>query len=285
MNEGFGIGLRTEHYQEVLDGRASEPDGADWFEVISENYMDTGGRPLAVLEAVRRDRLVVLHGVGLSIGSTDPVSGRYLERLKALIERIQPPLVSDHLCWTGVGGHNTHDLLPMPHTAGAIDHVVRRVSQVQEVLGRQILLENISSYIWYEQSEMPEWEFLSAIVKKSGCGILLDVNNIYVNSVNHNFDPTEFVRNVPLESVHQIHLAGYTDMGTYLFDTHNALVSPPVWELYKTTIARLGRLVPTLVEWDSELPPLADLLAENGRARRAAAAALAGARNPQKVAV
>ncbi len=273
MTLGYGIGLRAEHYQPVLEGRAS---AADWFEVISENYMDTGGRPLAVLERVRQDRPVVLHGVGLSIGSVDPLSEQYLTRLKQLAGRIEPPLVSDHLCWTGTGGHNTHDLIPLPHTAEAIEHVARRVVQVQESLGRQILLENISSYIWYEQSEMPEWEFLAEITKRSGCGILLDVNNVYVNSVNHSFDPARFIDSIPAESVRQIHLAGHTDMGSYLFDTHNAPICPEVWSLYGRAIGRLGREVPTLIEWDSELPPVDELLAEAGRAREASERALMG---------
>ncbi len=270
---GYGVGLRTDHYRDVLEGNARE---AGWFEVISENYMDTSGRPLAVLETVRRDRPVVLHGVGLSIGSTDPLQPEYLERLKVLVERIEPPFVSDHLCWTGAGGRNTHDLLPMPHTEEAIAHIVCRVGEVQEFLGRQILLENISSYIWYEQSEMPEWEFLAEIVRRSGCGILLDVNNIYVNSVNHGFDPWSFVRSVPEASVQQIHLAGHTDMGSYLFDTHNAPVCEAVWNLYRRTIAHFGREVPTLIEWDSELPPVSELMDECRRAKEAARSALAG---------
>ncbi|MCW5829988.1 MAG: DUF692 domain-containing protein [Deltaproteobacteria bacterium] len=275
MNNAFGIGLRSEHYQDVLDGRADGLGRIGWFEVISENYMDTQGRPLAVLEQVRRDRPVALHGVGLSIGSTDPLSPAYLGRLSALIGRIGPVIVSDHLCWTGVGGRITHDLLPLPHTEEAITHVARRLIEVQERLGRQILMENISSYIWYEQSEMPEWEFLGEIVRRSGCGILLDVNNIHVNSVNHGFDPLEFVRNIPGEAVGQIHLAGHTDMGTYLFDTHSAPVCDAVWELYGQTVAHLGREIPTLIERDAEIPPLAVLIAESERARTVSDRALA----------
>jgi uncharacterized protein (UPF0276 family) len=265
---GFGAGLRADHYNDVLGSRPS----VDWFEAISENYMDTGGRPLAILEAVRRDYPVALHGVGLSIGSVDPLNERYLERLSALVRRLEPALVTDHLCWTGVDGRSLFDLLPMPYTEEALAHVGARVRRVQERLGRRILLENPSTYIEYRVSMMPEHEFLAAVAEQADCGILLDVNNVYVSATNHGFDPYAYIDAIPVARVGQVHLAGYTDTGSYLFDTHSAPVADSVWDLYAHAVRRFG-MVSTLVEWDAELPPMARLCEEVDRARQVARAA------------
>ncbi|RMD85202.1 MAG: DUF692 domain-containing protein [Candidatus Dadabacteria bacterium] len=262
---GFGVGLRSEHYNEVLHERP----GVDWFEAISENYMDSQGRPLAVLEAVRRDYPVALHGVGLSIGSSDPLDERYLARLAGLIERIDPLLVTDHLCWTGVGGRSLFDLLPLPYTQEVLDYVVARVVAVQERLGRRILLENASTYIDYRCSQMPEYEFLAALAERADCGILLDVNNVYVSATNHGFDPEAYIDAIPAERVGQIHLAGHTDLGDYLFDTHSAPVCERVWQLYERAVARIGP-VSTLIEWDADIPPFERLLEESEHARAVA---------------
>lgn len=259
---GCGVGLRTEHFESIT----TEWPQVDWFEAISENFMDSGGRPLHILERVRQRYPVALHGVSLSIGSTDPLNPQYLERLKALADRIEPAIVSDHLCWTGVDGQNLHDLLPLPLTQEAVDHVVARVQHVQAFLGRRILLENVSTYVTYRHSTMPEWEFLTMIARRSGCGILLDLNNVYVNAFNHQFDPEEYLRHVPGELVGQFHLAGHTDCGSYLFDTHSAQVSDPVWALYRQALQRWGP-VTTLIEWDADIPPFPRLAEEADKAR------------------
>ncbi len=259
---GCGVGLRTEHYDVIL----KEWPRVDWFEAITENFMDSGGRPLYVLEEVRKRYPIALHGVSLSIGSVDPLDQNYLARLKRLVERIDPAIVSDHLCWTGVDGENLHDLLPLPFTEEALKHIVARVKQVQDFIGRPILLENVSSYITYKHSVMPEWEFLSGVAKQSGCGILLDINNVYVNAFNHNFDPYEFLRSIPPEYVGQFHLAGHTDMGKFLFDTHSMPVVKPVWDLYREAIERFGQ-VATLVEWDENIPEFPVLMEELARAK------------------
>jgi len=260
---GCGVGLRSEHYDVI----SREWPRMDWFEAISENFMDSGGRPLHILEEIRRRYPVALHGVSLSIGSTDPLDQGYLKCLKALADRIDPAIVSDHLCWTGVEGENLHDLLPLPFTEEAIRHVAGRVQQVQEFLGRRILLENVSTYVTYKHSMMPEWEFLTAVAERSGCGILLDLNNIYVNAYNHQFDPSDYLRHIPGELVGQFHLAGHTDMGSFLFDTHRAPVIDAVWALYREALARWGP-VTTLIEWDENIPPF-DRLAEEAATARA----------------
>ena len=259
---GFGIGLRADHYQHVL----AERPPVDWFEVITENFLDSGGRPLHVLEQVRRDYPIALHGVGLSIGSSDPLDTRYLARLNALIARIQPALVTDHLCWTGVAGRKLYDLLPLPYTDEALGHVVARVRRVQDALGRRIALENPSTYVGFRHSTMAEWEFLSALAAEADCGLLVDVNNIYVSACNLGFDPLQYLAAIPPERVAQIHLAGFTDMGTYLFDTHSAPVHEDVWSLYRIAIARSG-VVATLVEWDADIPAFERVQAEADRAR------------------
>jgi len=260
---GFGIGLRREHYDDVLGGAS----GSDWFEAISENYMDTGGRPLAVLEHVRRDRPVALHGVGLSIGGTDPLDRRYLRNLRTLIDRIQPALVTDHLCWTGVNGRSLYDLLPLPYTEESLAHVIARVQAVQHELGRRVVLENPSTYVAYRHSTIAEWDFLGAVASEADCGILLDVNNVYVSSYNLGFDPVRYLEAIPPQRVAQIHLAGFIDMGTYLFDTHSAPVSDVVWQLYAHTVRRFGR-VSTLVEWDADIPSFERVCQEVAHARR-----------------
>lgn len=264
---GFGAGLRAEHYPDVLGGRPR----VDWFEAISENYMDTGGRPLAILESVRRDYPVALHGVGLSIGSVDPLNQLYLERLAGLARRIEAVLVTDHLCWTGVDGRSLFDLLPLPYTEEALAHVVERVRRVQDALGRRILLENPSTYIAYRASMIPEQEFLAAVAERADCGILLDVNNVFVSATNHGCDPRAYLDAIPVERVGQIHLAGYTDAGAYLFDTHSAPVADAVWELYALAVRRFG-VVSTLIEWDAEIPPMSRLCEEVDRARDVARA-------------
>lgn len=265
---GFGAGLRAEHYGDVL----AAPCGVDWFEAISENYIDSGGRPLHVLERVRRDYPIALHGVALSIGSTDPLDGDYLDRLAALAERIEPALITDHLCWCGVDGAVLHDLLPLPYTEEALAHVAERVRRVQDRLGRRILLENPSTYIAFAHSTIDEWTFLGELAERSDCGILLDVNNVYVSATNLGFDPYRYIDGIPPARVGQMHLAGFTDMGTYLFDTHSAAVHDDVWALYRYACRRFGA-VNTLVEWDAEIPPLARLVAEVARCRREADAA------------
>lgn len=259
---GHGLGLRTRHYPQVWDGTAR----ADWFEVISENFMIPGGRPLAVLTRARELAPIVLHGVSLSLGSTDPLSEPYLDDLAALARRFEPPWISDHLCWGSVGGHYAHDLLPLPFTEEALAHVAARVTAVQERLGRCILVENVSSYLTYTHSTMPEWEFLAALAVRADCGILLDVNNVYVSACNHGFDPATYLAAIPPERVGQIHLAGHTDKGTHLLDTHVGPVPDPVWDLYRLAVRRCGR-VSTLVEWDEEVPEFPVLAAEAERAR------------------
>ena len=259
---GHGVGLRSKHFPEVLAGTAR----VDWFEAISENFMVRGGRPLRVLDQARALAPVALHGVSLSLGSIDPLRESYLDELVALAARVQPAWISDHLCWGSVGGHYAHDLLPLPYTEEALTHVVARVDRIQERLGRQILIENVSSYLTYVQSAMPEWEFLAEVARRSDCGILLDVNNVYVSAVNHGFDPSAYLAGVPADRVGQIHLAGHSDHGTHLLDTHDAPVRVEVWELYRSAVERMGR-VSTLIEWDEHVPELPELLAEAERAR------------------
>lgn len=260
-----GIGLRGEHYRDVLE--RLPPIG--WLEVHSENYFGDGGKPLYYLERIRAHYPLSLHGVGLSVGSTDPLNTAHLDKLKALIHRFEPDLVSEHLCWGAVGGVYLNDLLPLPYTEEALEHMVERVGRVQDYLGREILIENVSSYLEYEASAIPEWEFIAELARRAGCGLLLDVNNVYVNARNHGFDPGVFIDAVPPQAVREVHLAGFTvnrfDDGEILIDTHDQPVYPAVWSLYRRAVARLGP-VPTLIEWDTDLPPLDTLLAEAGRA-------------------
>ena len=267
---GHGIGLRSKHYARFL----SERPEVGWIEAISENFIDVGGRPLAVLEKVRRDFPVVLHGVSLSIGSVDPLDLRHLAGLRALADRIQPAYVSDHLCWGTHRGRYLHDLLPLPYTEEALEHVASRVRQVQDFLGRQILLENVSTYAAFRGSTLPEWEFLAGLAERADCGILLDVNNVYVSARNHGFDAREYLSGIPPDRVGQFHLAGHSDRGTYLFDTHDAPVADPVWELYAAAVRRFGR-VSSLIEWDDQVPELERLVEESRSAAAVEARELA----------
>lgn len=266
---GFGLGLRPVHYAEILEGQPR----VDWFEAISENYMVPGGRPLHMLMRVRERWPVALHGVSLSVGSTDPLDLAYLDRLKTLAERVEPAWISDHLCWTGVNAVNLHDLLPLPYTEEALDHVVSRVAQIQERLGRQILLENVSSYVTFAHSAVPEWEFLAEVARRADCLLLLDVNNIHVSAFNNEFDPIAYLDAVPAERVRQIHLAGHESHGTHIIDTHDHPVIDPVWTLYGEAVRRFGA-VATMIERDDHIPPLAELERELDRARAVSAEAL-----------
>ena len=262
---GYGLGLRVDHYQEILDSRPS----IDWLEILSENYMIPGGRPLHFLDRFRERYPLVMHGVSLSIGSTDPLNRDYLKALKALADRVQPAWISDHLCWTGVDGKNLHDLMPLPYTEEAIGHIATRVAQVQDALGRRLLLENVSSYVTYCESQISEWDFLRAVAERADCLVLLDVNNIYVSSSNHRFDPAEYLAGIPAERVQQIHLAGHSHQGSMIIDTHDAPIIDPVWQLYVQAVRRFGP-VSTMIERDDNIPPLAELLAELDHARRLA---------------
>src|SRR3990167_9600954 len=223
---GFGLGLRPSHYDAVLD----EKPPVDWFEIITENYLVPGGKPIYFLNNIREYYPMVMHGVSISIGSSDPLDLDYLNQVKQLAEQIEPKWISDHLCWTGIHGFNTHDLLPLPYTEEAVNHVAERIQRVQDVLGRQILIENVSSYLTYKKSVLTEWEFIKAVSEKADCFILLDVNNIYVSSINHGFDPLEYINAIPAERVYQIHLAGHSDTANYIIDTHDHDIINPVWD-------------------------------------------------------
>ncbi len=262
-NLGFGIGLRTKHYDHIL---ATRPP-VDWFEILSENYMDSGGRPLQVLDRVAALYPVVLHGVSMSVGSADPINFEYLRKLKALGERINARWISDHLCWTGVAGLNVHDLLPMPYTNEALRHTVERVRTIQDVLERPIALENPSTYMEFRTSTWTECEFLAELAVRADCGILLDVNNVYVSAFNHGFDPVAYINTIPTDRVVQIHLAGHTNKGTHILDTHNDHVVDPVWDLYRHVIQRMGG-ISTLLEWDADIPHFDVVHAEALKARR-----------------
>ena len=271
---GFGLGLRPQHYADLLERPDDAPDPrVDWFEIISENYMSAGGRPLINLDRVRERYPMVMHGVSLSIGSVDPLDRDYLDSLKALAERVDPAWISDHLCWTGVDGVNLHDLLPLPYTEEALAHVVDRIGQVQDHLGRRIALENASTYVTFTHSEMSEWDFLAEMAKRADCDLLLDVNNIFVSGFNHGFDPIDFIEGLPAERIVQIHLAGHEHNETHIVDTHDAPVIEAVWSLYGEAISRLGPIT-TMIERDADIPPLADMETELDRARTIAAKAL-----------
>jgi uncharacterized protein (UPF0276 family) len=262
---GHGIGLRAEHYPDVL---ATSP-AVDWFEIISDNFFEPGGNPRRVLRAVRERWPVVMHGVSLSLGGTDPLDARVLDGLAALAAEIEPAIISDHLCWGSHGGKYAHDLLPLPFTEEALAHVAERVSRVQDRLKRRILVENVSSYVAFSQSTMSEPEFLEALAERADCGLLLDVNNVFVSAHNHAFDARAFLDAIPVERVGQFHLAGHSTLGELLLDTHDHPVRDEVWELYRHAVARFGA-VPTLIEWDDKLPPLARVVEESARARAVA---------------
>ncbi len=262
---GFGLGLRPQHYQDILDGSPN----VDWFEVISENYMVPGGQPLKMLDRIRARYPIVMHGVSLSIASTAPLNMEYLRDLKALAQRAEPVFISDHLCWTGVHGINLHDLLPVPYTQEALDHVVSRVHRVQDYLGQAIALENVSSYVQFSHSEMSEWEFIAELTKRTGCWLVFDVNNVFVSAFNHEFDAHAFIAGVPKERIVQFHLAGHEHNMSHIVDTHDAIVCDEVWDLYRTAVRHFGP-VSAIIERDDHIPPLAELVAELDVARKVA---------------
>jgi len=264
---GFGLGLRTEHYADFLN----EPQPVDWLEVISENYMVPGGKPLVVLDRVRERYPIAMHGVSLSLGASDGLDFDYLTALKKLALRVNPLWISDHLCWTGVHGKNTHDLLPLPYHEQALAHVVKQIRQVQDFLERPILIENVSSYVSFTDSTLNEWDFLRTVCEEADCLLLLDVNNIYVSSFNHGFDPLTYLNAIPPHRVQQIHLAGHTHNGDHIIDTHDHPVVDSVWALYAAACERFGQ-VATMIERDDHIPPLPEVLAELDQARRIAAA-------------
>jgi uncharacterized protein (UPF0276 family) len=262
---GDGVGLRDPHFAHLM--RTDPADwGVDWFEVLSENFLDHRGYAAHVLERVAAHRPVVMHGVSLSIGSADPLDAAYLDKLAELAERVKPVWISDHLCWTGIAGFNSHDLLPMPLTEASLAHVTARVLQVQDRLGRPLVLENPSTYLQFTGAQMPEWEYLGRLAEDSGCGLLLDVNNVHVSAFNHGFDAAAYIGALPAERIVQVHLAGPRDCGTHLLDTHDSPVLEPVWALYALAMRRTGG-VSTLLEWDSSIPPYDELLAELAKAR------------------
>ena len=259
---GFGLGLRPQHYAEILDG---SPE-VDWFEVLSENYMIPGGQPMRMLDRICERYPVVMHGVSMSIASTSPLDKDYLRQLKALAARVKPVWISDHLCWTGVHGVNLHDLLPIPYTKEALGHVVDRVNQVQDFLDRPFTLENVSSYVTFGQSEMSEWDFVSEVSKRTGCWLLFDVNNVYVSAFNHGFSADDFLNGVPKDRIVQFHVAGHSHEETHIIDTHDHPVCDEVWDLYRQAVETFGP-VSTMIERDDNIPPLAELVDELNHAR------------------
>ncbi len=260
---GFGLGLRPEHYQSIL----AEKPAVDWFEILTEDFLVAGGGPLYYLDKIRAQYPVAMHGVSLSIGSCDSLNWDYLKQLKLLVDRVQPIWVSDHLCWTGIDSLNTHDLLPLPHTEEAIKHVVDRVERVQDYLQRQISLENVSRYIAYKHSVIPEWEFLAEVAKRADCLILLDINNIYVNAFNYGFNPEHYLAGIPKERVRQFHMAGHKHCHTHIIDTHDSSIVDAVWELYANALNYFAP-VATLIERDGDIPPIHELVAELKKARQ-----------------
>ncbi|WP_138379842.1 DUF692 domain-containing protein [Luteithermobacter gelatinilyticus] len=267
---GYGLGLRPDHFEAILnDTPSSDRPSVDWFEIISENFMVPGGKPRHYLERIRERYPLVMHGVSLSIGSTDPLNMEYLEDLKDLARTVNPQWISDHLCWTGQDGLNLHDLMPLPYTEESLNHVVRRIRQVQDYLEQHILIENVSSYLTYNQSDMTEWAFLREIAEQANCYILLDINNIYVSAFNHDFDPEDYLKAMPKERVYQFHLAGHEHNGDYIVDTHDHPVAAEVWALYRRALEHFGP-VSTMIERDDHIPPYEDLLAELTQARRIA---------------
>ncbi|HJW03353.1 MAG TPA: DUF692 domain-containing protein, partial [Azospira sp.] len=257
-----GIGLRAPHLQQVRQ----ETPAAAWFEVHSENYFVAGGPALAALEAVRQHYPLSLHGVGMSLGGADPLDPDHLRRLRALAERTEPVAVSEHLCWSAIGGRWLNDLLPLPYTREALARVCDHVDQVQTALARPILVENVSSYLRFLPEDMPEWEFIAEMARRTGCGLLLDVNNIHVSACNHGFAAADFIAGIPVDAVAEIHLAGYEEVDGLLVDTHSRPVYPAVWELYRAALQRFGP-VPTLIEWDQDIPPFAVLQGEAAQAQ------------------
>jgi uncharacterized protein (UPF0276 family) len=260
---GYGLGLRPIYYEEILSTRPN----VDWFEIISENYMAPGGRPISMLERVRADYPIVMHGVSMSLASTDPLDFDYLRELKSLAERVEPAWISDHVAWTGVHGVTLHDLLPVPFTREALDHVVDRIRRVQDFLKRRLVVENASTYVSFVDSEMDEWEFVREMAERADCLLLLDVNNVFVSSFNHSFDPVRFLNAIPSERVVQFHMAGHTDCETHRIDTHDQPVCEEVWALYEHARRRCGAGVSAMIERDDNFPPFSDLLEEMQRMR------------------
>ena len=275
-NLGFGLGLRSEHYLDLIEHQ--QP--VDWLEILSENYMIAGGKPLYYLDKICERYPVVMHGVSLSIGSADPLNQTYLHDLKKLAQRVKPKWISDHLCWTGTNGINLHDLMPLPYTDEALQHLVERIKKVQDFLGQRILLENVSSYLTYQHSTISEWEFLSAIAQQADCLILLDINNIHVSAHNHGFNSLTYLAALPAERIQQIHLAGHLNKGDYSIDTHDHDIIDSVWELYEESILRFGP-ISTMIERDDDIPPLNILLDELQKARTISARVLKESENNQ----
>lgn len=262
---GFGLGLRPEHYHAILD---TDP-AVDWFEVITENYLVPGGKPLHFLDRIVARYPVVMHGVSLSVGGTDALNRDYLRQVKRLAERIDAHWISDHLCWTGVDGINGHDLFPLPYTEEALAHVVERLDSIQDILGQRILLENVSSYVNFEASTLTEWEFLTEVARQADCWLLLDVNNVYVSAFNHHFDARCYLDHLPRERIKQIHLAGHRHHGNHIIDTHDTPIAAAVWELYAYACTRFGA-VPAMIERDANIPSLEELVEELEHVRRIA---------------
>lgn len=265
-NLGFGLGLRTDHYTQIIE---TTPRAIDWFEVLTENYLVPGGKPLYYLDKVKEQYPLVMHGVSMSLGSTQPLDWEYLKQVKALAKRTDAKWLSDHVCWTGVHGKNMHDLLPLPYTEECIKHMVSRIKQVQDFLEQPILIENASTYLTYSHSVMTEWDFLREVLEQADCYLLLDVNNIYVSAFNHQFDPIDYLNGIPLNRPKQIHLAGHTNNGDHIIDTHDAAVIDPVWKLYANALDRFG-FIPTMIERDDHIPPLGELILELEQAKHIA---------------
>ncbi|NRB25259.1 DUF692 domain-containing protein [Shewanella sp.] len=259
---GFGLGLRSTHFEEIINTKPA----IDWFEIISENYMVDGGKPWYYLEKIRADYPIVMHGVSMSIGSVEPLNFQYLDALKELANKVEPKWLSDHLCFTSVGNINSHDLLPLPYTEETLQYLTSRITQVQEYLGREMIFENVSSYLIYKESQMPEWTFLAELTKRTGCQFLMDVNNVYVSARNHSFDPMTYLNAIPQSSIKQIHLAGHQDFGTHVIDTHDEDIPNPVWDLFRQYAKTLGP-TSTMIERDGNIPPLESLLNELAFAR------------------
>ena len=263
---GFSLGLRPDHYVDIIEKKPTE---INWFEILTENYLIPGGKPLYYLDQIKELYPIVMHGVSMSLGSSDPLDINYLKQVKLLAKRVNALWISDHVCWTGIHGKNMHDLLPMPYTEEAIKHFSHKINQVQDFLERPILIENASSYLTYKESVLTEWDFISEITKQTGCYLLLDVNNIYVSGFNHDFDPMDYIRAIAPDRVKQIHLAGHTNNGDHIIDTHDHDVIDPVWDLYSKTLAHVGK-VSTMIERDDHIPPLADLIKELNQAKHIA---------------
>ncbi len=269
---GFGLGLRTSHFEDILN---QAPD-VDWFEILSENYMVAGGKPKYYLHAIAERYPVVMHGVSMTIGSTDPLDMDYLTSLKILANQINPKWISDHICWSSVHGLNSHDLLPLPYTEETIEHVANRIAQAQDFLGRRILIENVSSYLSYKESQMTEWQFLQEVADRADCLLLFDINNIYVSGRNHDFNPLDYIDYIDPKRVQQFHLAGHSDFGDYVIDTHDHDVPQSVWELYAYALNRFG-MVSTMIERDDNIPSLNELVSELDQARQIASQTFAEA--------